>query len=138
MQDLLCVQLASYLEGGPLMWMMPLTCTLIRNLIMIDDEIIKNSFLINYQKKYALLPTCISKQNGQGISLFLFRMRVSSACFLKTLTLSKVPPLYTVILQCRDIAVFQTAFLFYWGLWGKIGWKNANHLCFIVALAGYV
>ena len=22
--DLLCVQLASYLEGGPLMWMMPL------------------------------------------------------------------------------------------------------------------
>ena len=23
-QDLLCVQLASYLEGGPLMWMMPL------------------------------------------------------------------------------------------------------------------
>ena len=24
MWDLLCVQLASYLEGGPLMWMMPL------------------------------------------------------------------------------------------------------------------
>ena len=24
MRDLLCVQLASHLEGGPLMWMMPL------------------------------------------------------------------------------------------------------------------
>ena len=32
--DLLCVQLASYLERGPLMWMMPCTCTLIKNLIM--------------------------------------------------------------------------------------------------------
>ena len=71
-RDLLCMQLASYLERGQRMWMMPLTCTLIKNLIMIDDEIIKDSFLINYQKKYALLPTCISKQNGPLDNEFLY------------------------------------------------------------------
>ena len=42
--DLPCVQQASYLEGGPLMWMLPLysTCTLIKIQIMIryDDDMI--------------------------------------------------------------------------------------------------
>ena len=33
--DLLCMQLASYLEGGPLMWMMPLHLHVIKNPIMI-------------------------------------------------------------------------------------------------------
>ena len=33
--DLLCTQLASYLERGPLVWMSPCTCRLIKNLIMI-------------------------------------------------------------------------------------------------------
>ena len=32
--DLPCMQQASYLEGAPLMWMLPCTCMLIKNLIM--------------------------------------------------------------------------------------------------------
>ena len=43
--DLLCMQLASYLEGGPLMWMMPLHLNVNQKSNYDDDEAIRSQLL---------------------------------------------------------------------------------------------
>ena len=71
--DLPCVQQASYLEGGPLMWMLPLYLTLIKNLIMMIWCCYKFTYIMansanNLQKPTDLDLHCLQRHGIFGLS----------------------------------------------------------------------
>ena len=80
--DLSCMQQASYLKGGPLMWMLPCTCTLIKNPIMI--------WVLSLKLCYLIFTTLWANSADDKLMFFLFSLENRLWHFMQTVSLEEI------------------------------------------------